>query len=189
MVYRFFLAFAVLGLVVIRSVYQRGYRREDVTKAVRVVENRVSAAVSALLLFPLLLYIFTDRFNPMGFHLPTWLRWFGFCLSGVSHRLLWWSHQALGANWQPDLAIRKNHQLVTTGPYRKIRHPMYLSFILLGIGMTLITANWVIAFFTLLPPSIAYLRRSKREEEMMEKAFGETYREYKGKTGSLLPKM
>ena len=53
-VYKLHLSFAVLGLVVISQYYQRGYRREDVARAVRVVESRVSVIVSALLLLPIL---------------------------------------------------------------------------------------------------------------------------------------
>ena len=110
-------------------------------------------------------------------------------MSLVCHLLLWWSHQALGANWQPDLAIRKSHQLITDRPYNWVRHPMYLSFILLGMGMTLIAANWIITFFILTTPISEYLRRSKQEEDMLEEAFGEVYRDYMSRTGSLLPKI
>jgi len=107
----------------------------------------------------------------------------------ISHLLLWWSHHALGTNWQPDLALRKGHQLVTDGPYLWVRHPMYLSFILLGMGITLVAANWAITFFILPTPIVAYLRRSKQEDAMLEEAFGEIYRDYMSRTGSLLPKI
>ena len=175
--------------MVIRLYFQHGYRREDVARAVRVVESRVSVIVTVFLLLPILVYVFSDLLSPLSFGMPTWSRWAGFGLSLVSHLLLWWSHHALGANWQPDLAIRKGHQLVTGGPYRCVRHPMYLSFILLGMGMTLVTANWAVTFFILPAPIVAYLRRSKQEEEMLEVAFGEVYRAYKARTGSLLPKI
>jgi protein-S-isoprenylcysteine O-methyltransferase Ste14 len=175
--------------VVIRLYFQHGYRRGDVTRAVRVVESRVSVTVSALLLLPILVYVFSDLLSPLNFELPTWSRWAGFGLSLGSHLLLWWSHQVLGANWQPDLAIRKGHHLVTDGPYLWVRHPMYLSFILLGLGMTLVAANWIVTFFILPTPIVAYMRRSKQEEDMLEEAFGEVYRDYKSRTGSLLPKI
>ena len=86
--YKLLLSLAVLGLVVIRQYYQRGYRRGDVARAVRVVESRVSVIVSAFLLLPILLYIFSDLLSPLDFELPPWTRWFGFGLSLVSHLLL-----------------------------------------------------------------------------------------------------
>jgi protein-S-isoprenylcysteine O-methyltransferase Ste14 len=189
MIYKVFLIILILGLIVIRRYYQRGYKREDVVKAYRVIESRVSATVTAVLLLPIFLYIFTDWLNGFDIHLSQWLRWLGFGLGIVSLLLFWWCHHILGANWQPDIAIRREHKLVTHGPYRRVRHPMYLSFILLGIGITLVAANWVITFFILPTPIVAYLRRSKQAEELLEEKFGEAYREYKTRTGSLFPKI
>jgi len=189
MPFKVLLVLIILGLVVIRRYYQRGYRREDVIMATRVVESQVSVIVTALLLLPILLYLFTDWLNWHNIPFPLWLRWSGFGLGAVGLLLLWWCHHTLGANWQPDIAIRRGHELVTKGPYAYIRHPMYLAFILQGIGLTLIAANWIIAFFMLLPPSIAYLRRSKQEEIMLEEAFGDAYRDYKARTGNLFPKI
>ncbi len=189
MIYKVLLILVILGLVVIRRHYQRGYQRENVVIAQRVVESQVAAIVTATLLFPILVYLFTDWLMGFDIPFPSWLRWSGFGLGAAGLLLLWWCHHTLGANWQPDIAIRREHELVTRGPYAFIRHPMYLSFILQGIGLTLIAANWVIAFFMFLPPIIAYLRRSKQEEAMMEEVFGEAYRDYKARTGSLFPKI
>ena len=189
MIYKILLVLVILGLVVIRRYYQRGYRREDVAIAHRALESRVSAPVTAALLLPIFLYLFTDWLNFFDIFIPSWLRWFGFGLGAAGLLLLWWCHHILGVNWQPDIAVRREHKLVTQGPYAFIRHPMYLSFILQGIGLTLISTNWVIAFFVLLPPIIAYLRRSRQEEVMLEEVFGDAYREYKARTGSLFPRI
>jgi protein-S-isoprenylcysteine O-methyltransferase Ste14 len=189
MIYKILLVLVILGLVIIRRYYQRGYRREDVVVAHQVLESQVSVIVTAALLLPIFLYLFTDWLNYFDLFIPSWLRWLGFGLGAAGLLLLWWCHHVLGTNWQPDIAIRREHKLVTQGPYAFIRHPMYLSFILQGIGLTLIAANWVIAFFMLLPPIIAYLRRSKQEEVMLEEVFGDAYRDYKARTGSLFPRI
>lgn len=189
MLYKVFLVSLILGLVVIRRYYQRGYHREEVVKAPRALESWVAAMVSAALLLPISIYLFSDWFSSLDIPLPPWARWLGFGVGISGLALLWWCHDTLGANWQPDIAIRREHRLITHGPYRLIRHPMYLSFILLGLGMALTAANWAMAFFTCLPPVIAYLRRSKQEEELLEETFGEAYRAYKDRTGSLFPKL
>jgi protein-S-isoprenylcysteine O-methyltransferase Ste14 len=189
MLYKAFLVILILGLVAIRRYYQRGYHREEVVKAPRALESWMATIVSAALLLPISIYLFSDWFSGLYIPLPPWVRWLGFGVGVSGLVLMWWCHDILGENWQPDIAIRREHRLITHGPYRLIRHPMYLSFILLGLGMALTAANWAMAFFTCLPPMIAHLRRSKQEEELLEETFGEDYLAYKDRTGSLFPKI
>src|SRR5512136_320074 len=94
-----------------------------------------------------------------------------------------WSHRALGRNWSPFLEIRKGHVLVIEGPYRFIRHPMYAAIFLIGIGISLLSANWLVALAYMLPVTIMYLVRVADEEEMMIEQFGNEYREYMQRTG------
>ena len=56
---------------------------------------------------------------------PDWLRWIGFALGLVSLGLWTWTQVALGKEWSPQLQLRKEHHLVTIGPYARIRHPLY----------------------------------------------------------------
>ena len=55
------------------------------------------------------------------------------------------SHKVLGRNWSITLQIREQHRLVCVGPYAVVRHPMYTSFLLIGIGQALLLSNWLIA--------------------------------------------
>jgi protein-S-isoprenylcysteine O-methyltransferase Ste14 len=118
---------------------------------------------------------------------PDWLRWTGVALGGVSFVLYGWSQATLGKVWSPHLQMREEHRLVTTGPYARIRHPMYLALIGFLTGIALVTANWF--FIALLVVSIVVLAlRIPKEEQMMIEDFGEEYKVYMQRTGRLFPK-
>jgi protein-S-isoprenylcysteine O-methyltransferase Ste14 len=119
--------------------------------------------------------------------LPDWLRWMGVALGAVSFVLYAWSQATLGKAWSPHLQMREEHQLVTTGPYARIRHPIYLALIGFLTGIALVTANWF--FIALLVVSIVVLAlRIPKEEQMMIEDFGEEYKVYMQRTGRLFPK-
>jgi protein-S-isoprenylcysteine O-methyltransferase Ste14 len=83
---------------------------------------------------------------------------------------------------------RSQASLVTTGPYRWIRHPMYSAALILVMAASLLTANLVVvigglAMFALLAA------RSRIEEQRLIAKFGEAYRGYQGRTGRFLPRL
>lgn len=122
--------------------------------------------------------------------LTSWLRYIVGVPFLVGQLVLFtWTHQTLGKNWSAFLDIYKEHSLVTNGPYHYIRHPMYSSWFLAGIGYFFISANWLLAtvyFVTLLP---MYFYRVPLEEKMMLDKFGDAYKEYEMRSGRLLPKV
>ena len=120
--------------------------------------------------------------------LPTWSRWIGVGLSAVAAPLLLWTHQALGKNWSVPLEIREQHTLVTSGPYRWVRHPMYTTFFLQGLASLLVSANWVIGGSFLFQGIVAPSRVGEEEALMIEE-FGDQYRAYMERTGRFLPPM
>jgi protein-S-isoprenylcysteine O-methyltransferase Ste14 len=118
---------------------------------------------------------------------PDWLRWAGVALGAPSLVLYAWSQATLGKEWSPHLQMREEHHLVTTGPYARIRHPIYLALLGFLTGIALATANWF--FITLLGVSIVVLAlRIPKEEQMMVEEFGEEYKAYMKRIGRLLPK-
>lgn len=120
--------------------------------------------------------------------LPSWMRWLGAAWSAACSLLLWSVHKALDANFSPALRIRPGHTLVTQGPYRRVRHPMYTMGVMAWLAAGLLTANWFISLGGLV--FLAHsLRRIPREEAMMIAAFGEAYRAYQQRTGRLLPRL
>lgn len=120
--------------------------------------------------------------------LPVWLRWAGFFWELTSLALFTWAQVALGKEWSPQLQLRQEHRLVTTGPYARVRHPIYTAMFGLGSSFAFVTANW--AFILLAVAMIAgLLRRVPKEEQMMIEEFGDEYRAYMKRTGRFLPRM
>jgi len=119
--------------------------------------------------------------------LTHWSRWIGGFLSVLSLPFLVWVHHTLGEEWSTNLRFCEGHQLITGGPYRWVRHPMYTVLFIFFIGLTLLSANWLV--FVLVAASIVVLyRRIGIEEAMMIENFGDEYRAYMMNTGRLFPK-
>lgn len=76
--------------------------------------------------------------------IPTWLRWFGITAAVCSGSLVLWTFRNLGKNLTDTVVTRRDHTLVTSGPYRYVRHPFYVAFALGVLGVSLAMANWFI---------------------------------------------
>jgi len=124
----------------------------------------------------------------LDFRLPVWLRWFGFAMGSLSIIFLIWIQLELGRQFSPQLQLRHEHQLVTSGPYSRVRHPLYTALDVFGFSLALVSANWFFVAFFLISLVGLYLRVPK-EEKMMLDTFGEKYTEYMQHTGRFLPKI
>lgn len=103
--------------------------------------------------------------------------------------LFWRSHADLGRNWSPSLQLREEHELVSGGVYRYIRHPMYASQWLWVIGQVLVLRNWIAGWAGLATFVPLYALRVPREERMMLDRFGGEYRAYMHRTGRVIPRL
>ena len=121
--------------------------------------------------------------------LPLWLRWIGLPIGLVSIVYFIIIHQALGKNFSPKLRVKKEQVLITHGPYKRIRHPMYVAFFLLHFAVFFIVANWIIGISWMLFLLIIVAFRVKPEEKMMIGRFGQEYTNYMEKTGRFFPKL
>ena len=117
---------------------------------------------------------------------PDWLRWAGCALGIASVGLFAWSHAILGRFWSPHLQLRPSHQLITGGPYARIRHPIYSAIVGWLMSLGLVSANWTPFVFAALA-ALHFLSKIQGEEKMMLEQFGDEYREYMKRTGRLLP--
>jgi protein-S-isoprenylcysteine O-methyltransferase Ste14 len=93
----------------------------------------------------------------------------------------------LGRYWSISLEVRERHVLVETGAYRLIRHPMYSSFLLLGLSQLMLLPNWLAGMSGLVGAAAFLLFRMRREEHMMIQAVGNEYRAYMARTKRLIP--
>lgn len=97
------------------------------------------------------------------------------------------SHADLGRNWSVTLKLRTEHAVVRTGVYRLVRHPMYSSFLLLGLAQALLLANWLVDAAGLAGAVVLVVCRMAREEAMMLDSFGGDYRAYMESTKRIIP--
>ena len=97
-----------------------------------------------------------------------------------------WARIYLGRNWSGYVTYKEDQTLVTTGPYKYVRHPIYTSMILMFIGTILYYgALFISIFFVIL--GISFILRTRKEEEIMVKLFGGKYTEYMKRTKRLIP--
>jgi protein-S-isoprenylcysteine O-methyltransferase Ste14 len=141
----------------------------------------------------LLAFVVSCFIDPSWMHwahlgLPEAARWAGIGVGAIGGVLMWWMFHHLGLNVTPVADPRADATLVTTGPYRYIRHPLYLfaTACLLGIGIAIDNGAFIvfpIGAFTLM------VCRVPREEALLIEKFGSAYSEYRSRTGRFLPRL
>ena len=110
--------------------------------------------------------------------LPVWVRWSGTVPGVAALALFVWAHHSLGSNYSRWLAVRSKHTLITHGPYRWVRHPMYTAFYLLHAAVLVLSANWFLGLTWIGGLTLVIVARLRREEAMMVAAFGDDYVAY-----------
>jgi protein-S-isoprenylcysteine O-methyltransferase Ste14 len=178
----------IVGWYLIRYPFQRRSRKTPVARSLQDWLEWLLLAGATLGLFIIpALYVVTgsparlDRvFNPM-------LAWLGIAVLAAALWLFWRSHADLGRNWSATLKLRESHSLVTDGVYREIRHPMYSSFLLLGLAQALLLPNWLAGLSGIVAAALLFALRVDREEKMMGEMFGAQYSAYMGRTKRLIP--
>ena len=120
--------------------------------------------------------------------LPEWVRWLGVILGVAAVFGIYWLFSSIGSGITPTSATRKEHQLVTTGPYRWVRHPLYTSGSSLVLAFGMMADNWFIMVLGMLA-FIGMASRTPKEEANLIEKFGDEYREYMKRTGRYLPKL
>jgi protein-S-isoprenylcysteine O-methyltransferase Ste14 len=120
--------------------------------------------------------------------LPPALRWSGALLGLLGLPLMYWVFSSLGNNVTHTTVIRREHSLVTYGPYRWVRHPLYTVAMLTFFGFILLSANWFIFLLAVITSTTIILRTPQEEARLVEK-FGDEYRRYMAQTGRFLPRI
>jgi protein-S-isoprenylcysteine O-methyltransferase Ste14 len=116
------------------------------------------------------------------------LRLLGIILGLFVTPMLFWTLKTIGNNITQTIITREKHKLVTTGPYKYIRHPLYTFGSLLFLSLSIISGNWFILVIAALAFGTISLRTGKEEMNLLER-FGEEYEVYIRKTGRYLPRL
>jgi protein-S-isoprenylcysteine O-methyltransferase Ste14 len=174
----------------ISGLYRRRARTQEFIK--RQEEGYLALVLRFAVAIPLFLVISMDIFFPelMGwskFNLPNWLRIIGMSLALGSVLWLWWVFKAIGNNISETVLTKESHELVTTGPYRWIRHPLYAGALLLLISVSLVLEDFVILSYAVIGILAFRLLVIPVEEEKLLETFGEDYECYQSRTNAFLP--
>lgn len=112
----------------------------------------------------------------------------GVALTALGIGLAIWARLYIGQNWSSAPSVKIGHELVDTGPYTWVRHPIYSGLLVATVGTALARGQvrGVLAFLLLWP---AFLLKSRIEERFMLKTFGSQYDEYSRSTGALIPRL
>jgi protein-S-isoprenylcysteine O-methyltransferase Ste14 len=172
----------------IRLYYERQARGVERISARHLTRDRIFYWMVFAAFVLALLYAFSPLLDAAHVRLPAAVRWLGlpFAMTGVA--LLAATHHALGKNWSGKLEIAAGHQLIVTGPYRRVRHPMYTSLFCMAFAYSLLSANWIVAGANIVAVTLMYLARVSDEERMLIDQFGHEYRAYMRRTGRLIPR-
>ena len=115
-----------------------------------------------------------------------WIRWLGVGITLLGFAVTYWARWTLGRNWSGNVTVKVGHELIRTGPYRLVRHPIYTGIMIAAAG-TAIALNQrrgIIAFVLLW---ISFTLKRLKEEEFMRQTFGAQYVEYARTTGAIFP--
>ena len=190
--FRVILSTLYILVVLVRSYYMRR-GNEAGQKISRTQEERFTLPLLASFSFlgtaAGVVYVFApQRASWATLPTPAWSRWVGVGLGIISLPSFAWTHHALGKNWALALVTKEGHTLVTSGPYRWVRHPMYTAIFLQSLASFLLSANWVIGL-TGLGTSMLCVARVREEEALMVEEFGDQYQAYMERTGRFLPRL
>lgn len=120
--------------------------------------------------------------------LPDAVRWLGVVTGFLCTLGIYWLFSSIGAGITPTSATRREHRLVTSGPYRWVRHPLYTVGTSMFVAFGMMADNWFIALLGILS-FIAMAARTPKEEANLLEKFGDEYRDYMKRTGRFFPKL
>jgi protein-S-isoprenylcysteine O-methyltransferase Ste14 len=178
----------VVGWFVIRYPHQRRSRKTPIASRRELMRERLLLSISFTGLFIVpATYAITGEPQLADYPFHPVVALIGTVVFALSLLLFDRTHRDLGRFWSVTLEIRQSHQLITTGVYRHVRHPMYSAFFLWAIAQALLLPNWIAGPAGLVGFGTLFAFRIGREERMMEATFGEAYRAYAARTRRVVP--
>jgi protein-S-isoprenylcysteine O-methyltransferase Ste14 len=116
------------------------------------------------------------------------MNWGAVAFAVVGFAITVWARAILGSNWSGTVTIKVEHELIRTGPYRWVRHPIYSGLIMALLGTLIALDQWrgIVALPLLW---VAFAIKYLKEEQAMRQTFGEQYDEYSRTTGAIFPRL
>jgi protein-S-isoprenylcysteine O-methyltransferase Ste14 len=172
----------------------QGAKKGLKTALTRVVEKpstylqTVPTAVSAIVFLLIVFGVFyIGAFNEKLLNDYLYLRIAGLIIFAFFSWLQVFSYKSLKEYYAQEILIHKNHNLITGGIYRFIRHPQYLSQILCDLGAGIALLNFIVIPAVLLLELPLFILRAKKEDDLLQKHFGEEFTVYKKRSGFFIP--
>ena len=164
------------------------------------VSKRVASHVSPLTILALalavpyfvgaLVYVLAPSLiAPIIIPLPDWFRAIMVCVAAVGVGFASWGLRVLGKNWAPSMTgVRRDTELVTSGPYAEVRNPIYLGALIFLPSLALVASNWLMLLPAIALCAILYTYVGEEEASVIDR-FGDAYREYMKRTPKLFPRL
>lgn len=160
-------------------------------KAIQRLEPAASRILRALTFVIVIVLLSTRRIPLPWLYRQLWPAglfsfWIGAAVTAAGLLFAVWARQHLGSNWSRSVTIKVSHELITSGPYALVRHPIYTGILIgfLGTAIALSQVRGFIAFVLIL---VVFWAKLRLEEAWMRSQFGETYAAYAHQTAALVP--
>jgi protein-S-isoprenylcysteine O-methyltransferase Ste14 len=188
------LILAVLLSALTVSGYHRARARLDGETVARRREGSLFLALRGLMALALFGGILAHAVRPdwmawASFEVPQTLRWLGLVLGVLTVPTVHWVLSALGRNVTETVLTKERHELVTGGPYRGVRHPLYTTGLTLLLALGLMAGSWFVLLATVIAFALLRVLVIPREEQALLAKFGERYQAYMLRTGRLMPRV
>jgi protein-S-isoprenylcysteine O-methyltransferase Ste14 len=162
--------------------------RTKKTQSRESVGSRLSYVAFAVMAF---LLMFDQRVSSGWLLIPLapnwpWREGLGVAVTAAGLAFAVWARAYLGANWSSSVTVKVEHELIQTGPYRWVRHPIYTGMIFGMLG-TAIARGQVRGVLAVVLVYVSFYIKSGIEERTMRQTFGEQYEEYSKRTGRIVP--
>lgn len=164
-------------------VFKRGKEHRERTT----MERRSFRLILLMTSFTILLTIIFNMYSLFHIEEAPLMRSIGILIYGGGILLRYWGIKELGQFFSRDVIVEDDLELVSSGPYRKLRHPLYTGLLLILIGFPIYMGVWIGVIVTALLLIPVLLYRISIEEKMMSKSIGVGYEEWSKSRNRLIP--
>ncbi|MGC1619111.1 MAG: isoprenylcysteine carboxylmethyltransferase family protein [Candidatus Acidiferrum sp.] len=161
------------------------------TKTTQRLEPAASRILRVFIFLIAIVLLSTTRIPLHWLYLQLWSGgllpfWLGAAVTIAGLLFAVWAREHLGRNWSRSVTIKQGHELINTGPYAVVRHPIYTGILTGFLGMA-IAVSQVRGFLAFVLVFLALWIKLRMEEQWMRSQFGEAYAAYARQTAALVP--